>query len=385
MKAIPYGHQSIDASDIASVIKVLKSGWLTQGPKIKEFEGNLCKYTGARYAVSVSSGTAALHLACLAAGLKRGDEIVTSPITFLASANCALYCGARPVFADIDPDVINISPAQIITKITRKTRILMPVHFAGHPCDMKEISAIARKNNLLVIEDAAHALGANYKDHKVGSCRYSDMTIFSFHPVKSITTGEGGAVLTNSNILYQRLMMLRNHGMTKDPGFINRRMIGCAWYYEMHELGFNYRITDIQAALGSSQLKRVDSFIRRRRQVADIYNKAFDGNKYFDIPVEKNYAHSAYHLYPIRLKDRFSRKRGEIFAQMRDSGLGVQVHYIPVYLQPYYRRLGFKKGLCKNAESYYERAISIPIYPELKATGVNYVIDTVHKIFEEMS
>ncbi|MDD5436884.1 MAG: UDP-4-amino-4,6-dideoxy-N-acetyl-beta-L-altrosamine transaminase [Candidatus Omnitrophica bacterium] len=383
MSIIPYGHQSVDASDITSVKDVLKSDWLTQGPKVRAFEDALCAYTGARYAVSVSSGTAALHIAALAAGLKHGDEVITSPITFLASANCILYCGARPVFGDIDPETVNIDPSNIRAGITRKTRALLPVHFAGHPCDMKEINAIAGKNGLIVIEDAAHAIGARYKDERVGSCKYSDMAIFSFHPVKTITTGEGGAVLTNSKVLYQKLMMLRNHGTTKDPGSIDKRMGDCAWYYEMHELGFNYRITDIQAALGLSQLKRIDSFIKRRHEIAGVYNKAFDGNEYFDIPIEKDHAYSAYHIYPLRLKDRFSRKRREIFARMRKEGLGVQVHYIPVYLQPYYRKLGYKKGSCVNAESYYQRAISIPIYPGLKAAEVARVIDTVYKIFRE--
>jgi len=384
MKTIPYGHQKIDRKDIEAVVRVLKSEWLTQGPKIREFEEALCGYTGAKYAVCASSGTAALHLACLASGLKQADEVITSPITFVASANCAVYCGARPVFADVDPKTANIKPGEILKKLTKKTRIVIPVDFAGLPCDLEEIYKIAHRNGLIVIEDAAHALGAKYKGTQVGSCRYCDMAVFSFHPVKSITTGEGGAVLTNNKGLYRDLLVFRNHGITKDPGSINKRMKDCSWYYEMQNLGFNYRITDIQAALGLSQLKKADFFIERRREIASVYDKAFGANEFFDIPTEANDRRSSYHLYPIRLKDRFRNRRKDIFLKMRNSGLGVQVHYIPVYLQPYYQGLGFKKGLCPNAESYYEREISIPIYPALKGADIKYVINTIFKIFKEV-
>ena len=384
MKTIPYGHQKIDKKDVEAVVRVLKSEWLTQGPKVREFEEALCGYTGAKYAVCVSSGTAALHLACLASGLKQADEIITSPITFVASANCAVYCGAKPVFADVDPKTANIKPGEILKKLTKKTRMVIPVDFAGLPCDLEEIYEIARRNGLIVIEDAAHALGAKYKGTQVGSCRYCDMAVFSFHPVKSITTGEGGAVLTNSRDLYKALLAFRNHGITKDPGSIDKKMKDCGWYYEMQNLGFNYRMTDIQAALGLSQLKKADLFIERRREIASVYDKAFDGNEFFDIPAEANDRRSSYHLYPIRLKDRFRNGRKEIFLKMRNNGLGVQVHYIPVYLQPYYRDLGFKKGLCPNAESYYEREISIPIYPALKGADIKYVINTIFKIFKEI-
>lgn len=379
VREIPYGHQFIDEFDVASVDHVLRSAWLTQGPNIRDFEDGLCKYTGARYAVAVSSGTAALHIACLAAGLKRGDEVITSPITFVASANCALYCQAAPVFADVDPGTANIDPDEVAKKISKKTKIVIPVHYAGRPCDLREITAAAGKSGSLIIEDAAHALGAVYKGAKIGSCRYSDMTIFSFHPVKSITTGEGGAVLTNDRKLYSSLMMFRNHGITKDPVLLDKKMRRCGWYYEMQHLGFNYRITDIQASLGTSQLRKLDSFIERRRRIADIYNKAFRGNELFDIPLEKEGSGSAYHLYPIRLKGSLRTKKKDVFSLLRSNGIGVQVHYMPVYLHPFYKRLGFRKGLCPNAEYFYEGEISIPIFPSLTMSDIKYVIK---KIFE---
>jgi UDP-4-amino-4,6-dideoxy-N-acetyl-beta-L-altrosamine transaminase len=384
MRTIPYGHQSIDGRDINEVVRVLKSDWLTQGPKVKEFEDALCKYTGAKYAIAVSSGTAALHLACLVASIQPKDEVITSPITFVASANCVLYCGGKPVFADIQEDTINIDPEEVKKRITRETKAIIPVHFAGHPCDLQEINQIAKKHNLIVIEDAAHALGAEYKGSKIGSCKYSDMTIFSFHPVKAITTGEGGAILSNRRDLYERLIKLRNHGITKDCKWIDKKMVGCGWYYEMRELGFNYRLTDIQAALGVTQLKRLDYFLEKRRKIAKIYDEAFANNKFFNTPIEKKYAFSAYHLYPIQLKDKFKHLQKTIFFQMRDMGLGVQVHYIPVYLQPYYKRLGFKKGTCPNAEDFYNGVVSLPIYPALTAVQIKYVIDTVFKVFNRL-
>jgi UDP-4-amino-4,6-dideoxy-N-acetyl-beta-L-altrosamine transaminase len=376
---IPYSHQSIDENDIRAVVKVLRSGWLTQGPAIRDFENALCRYTGARYAVCVANGTAALHLACLAAGIRQGDEVITSAITFAASANCALYCGAIPVFADILPQTINIDPLEIVKKINRRTKAVIPVHFAGHPCQMDKISKIAKRNKLIVIEDAAHALGAEYKGEKIGSCRYSDMAIFSFHPVKSIATGEGGAVLTNNKAYYDRLLMLRTHGITKE-NLVYAAQGG--WYYEMQELGFNYRITDIQAALGVSQMKKIDKFISNRREIAAIYDRAFSNNPAFDIPFEKKGVRSAYHLYPIRLKGEFKNMRKEVFENLRAKGLGVQVHYIPVYLQPYYRKsLYYKPGLCPNAEDYSSCCISIPLYPAMTDSQIKQVIKTLKEVF----
>lgn len=383
MKTIPYGHQWIIEEDIKEVVKVLKSDWITQGPKVKGFEDALCRYTGVKYAVVVSSGTAALHIACLAAGIKSGDEAITSPITFVASANCILYCGGKPVFADIQEDTVNIDPEEIKKKITKRTKTMIPVHFAGHPCDLKEIYEIARDNKLIVIEDAAHALGAEYKSSRIGSCKYSDMTIFSFHPVKSITTGEGGAVLTNRKDLYQKLLIFRNHGITKKSSRFSAKsskLIG-GWYHEMQELGFNYRITDIQCALGLSQLKKLDRFIRRRKEIVGIYNQQLSDHLGIDVPIERSYVKSSWHIYPIRLKD--TRKRKAVFGKLKRAGIGVQVHYIPVYWQPYYQKLGYKKGICLNAEEFYQAEISIPLYQSMKDKDVKYVADTILKVFKE--
>jgi UDP-4-amino-4,6-dideoxy-N-acetyl-beta-L-altrosamine transaminase len=381
MKLIPYSHQWIDERDIEEVIEVLKTDWLTTGPKIKEFETKLCEYTGVKYAIVVSSGTAALHIACLAAKIRNQEEAITSPITFLASANCILYCGGKPVFADIMKDTGNIDPVEVEKNINQNTRAIIPVHFAGYPCDLEEIKKIADKYSLMVIEDAAHALGAEYKNSKIGSCRYSDMTILSFHPIKTITTGEGGAVLTNNKRLYERLLLLRNHGIDRDEKKINK--IGKPWYYEMKELGFNYRLTDMQAALGISQLKKIDLFISKRRRIARFYNEYFKDNNYFDNLKEGKGVISAYHLYPIILKDRFKKFRKELFNDMRSVGIGVQVNYIPVYLQPYYRRLGYSKNNCPKAEDYYRREISIPIYPSLKNSQVEDIARKIIGIFRK--
>lgn len=384
MKMIPYGHQWISRDDIKQVINVLKSDWLTQGPKVKAFEESLCQYTGAKYAVVVSSGTAALHIACLAAGITQGDKVITSPITFVASANCVLYCGGKPVFADIQEDTINIDPKEIKKKITKKTKAIIPVHFAGHPCDLEEIQKIARKYNLIVIEDAAHALGAKYKGSKIGSCQYSDMTIFSFHPIKSITTGEGGAVLTNREELYEKLLMLRSHGITREQNAMKR--FEGPWYYEMHELGFNYRITDFQCALGISQLEKLDKFIERRREIVQIYNKKLSKIEKIELPVEKENVKSAWHLYSVRLKikSKVKVKRRDIFNYLRKNNIGVQVHYIPVYMQPYYQNLGYKKGLCPVAEDFYQREITLPLYQSMSNRDVKRVINSILKTFKKI-
>lgn len=374
MKLIPYSRQFIDEEDINEVVKVLKSDFITQGPKIKEFEECLANYCGCKYAIVFNSGTSALHGAYFALGLKEGDEFVTTPITFVATTNAGLYLGAKPVFVDIEPDTGNIDIGKIEEKITKKTKLLVPVHFAGHPVDLKKISQIAKEHNLFVVEDACHALGAKYMGGKIGNCECSDMTVLSFHPLKHITTGEGGAVLTNNEEFYQKLLMFRTHGITKE-NFIDEP--DGDWYYEMQYLGHNYRMTDIQAALGISQLKKLDLFVRKRREIADIYNRAFKDNPYFDIPFEEDYAYSSYHLYPIRLKDKYKSKKREIFSKLSEKCLGVQVHYIPVYWQPYYKVLGYKKGLCSVAEDFYQREISIPIYPGMTNENINYVIQTV--------
>lgn len=368
MKYLPYGRQDIDENDIRQVIKVLRSDWITQGPMIAEFEKALCVHTGAKYAVAVSSGTAALHIAALASGLKKGDEAITSPVTFVASANCILYAGARPVFADIDEDTVNIDPEEISRKVNRKTKAIIPVHFSGQPCDLISIRNIARKSGLAVIEDASHALGALYRGSKTGSCEYSDMTVFSFHPVKHITTGEGGAVMTNRRDLYKKLLMLRNHGITRDTGRRNE-----AWYYEQRLLGFNYRITDFQCALGLSQLKRLGRFVEERKRTAGYYNDKLSGIEGLMLPYEAPSAASSWHLYCVRLRDAASRRRA--FDRLRKAGIGTQVHYIPVHLQPYYRKnLGYKKGDYPKAERYYSGALTLPVYPGLELKDLKRVV-----------
>jgi len=384
MKTIPYGRQYVGKADISETIKVLESNWLTQGPKIGEFENALKKYCGAKYAIAVSSGTAALHIACLAAGLSKNDEAITSPITFVATSNAIVYTGATPVFADIDPCTNNIDPIRIAEKITSRTAAILPVHFAGLPCDMGKIHKIAKRNKLIVIEDACHALGAQYRYNnkwvRIGSCAHSDMTVFSFHPVKLITTGEGGAVLTNCKEIYEKLMMLRSHGITKDKNrFVDKRNKACGWYYEMQELGFNYRITDFQCALGISQLKRLDKFLSRRSEIAHMYSKELDKFPGIILPAEGDGVISSWHLYPVRIHGMC---RKEAFDYLRSKGIGVQVHYIPVYLQPYFSNLGYKKGICPLAEEFYITEISLPIYPLLKDREIKFIISVFKSMFK---
>lgn len=384
---IPYGKQRITKNDISAVAEVLKSNWITQGPRIAKFEKLLTKYCGAKYAVAVSSGTAALHLACLVAGLKKGDEAITTPITFVATVNSILYTGAKPVFADIDFETGNLDPLKAQKAITKKTKVVLPVHFAGLPCDMEAISKIAKSKRLIVIEDACHALGAEQRYNKrwikIGSCMFSDMAVFSFHPIKSITTGEGGAVLCNRKDLYERLLMLRNHGIIrKRQNFKNKDLSSaCSWYYEMQLLGFNYRITDFQCALGISQLKKIEDFIEKRRRIAEKYKRYLSFNPYFDLPIEKKDVRSSWHLYPIRLKEKYTGLKKDIFNTLRKKGIGVQVHYLPAYLHPYYKKLGYRKGLCPKGEEFYKREISIPIYPSMHSKDVAYVIKVLEKQF----
>jgi UDP-4-amino-4,6-dideoxy-N-acetyl-beta-L-altrosamine transaminase len=385
MKSIPYGHQCIDKDDIQAVLEVLRSDFLTQGPKVREFEEALAEYCGAKYAVSFSSGTAALHGAYFAADIGDDDEVITSPITFLATANAALFLGSRPVFVDIEPDTGNIDAELVELVITSKTKAIVPVHFAGHPAELERIAEVAREHNLLVIEDACHALGAKYQGTIMGDCKYSDMTVFSFHPVKSITTGEGGAVLTNNKEYYEKLVMFGHHGITKDKSvFVNKGEDAsqCQWYYEMQHLGYNYRLTDIQCALGISQLKKLDTFVLKRRQIVDAYSRAFKGNPFFDLPVERSGVESAWHLYAIRLKDAYKHMKPKIFGGLRLRQIGVQVHYIPVHFQPYYQQLGYSRDLCPNAKDFYERQISIPIYPTMSDEDVGYVISSLLDMFK---
>jgi len=370
MPRIPYATQWIEEDDIEAVITALKSANLTQGPLVEEFERKVAEYCGAKYAVAVNSGTSALHIACLVAGIKAGDEVITSPITFVASANCALYCGGRPVFADIRSDTVNIDSREIEKKITPRTKAIIPVHFAGNPCDLEDIHSIAQKNKLMVIEDAAHALGAEYKGSKIGSCKYSDMTTLSFHAVKHITTGEGGMVLTNSEELYEKLKLFRSHGITRDERYLQKN--DGIWYYEMHGLGYNYRLTDIQCALGISQLKKLDAFLSKRRKIAELYDRAFSGMRGIKLIPESKNTRSAMHLYVIQVDDR-----PRIFQSLREKGIIVNVHYIPVYKQPHYQKLGYGGLLCPKAESYYQKAISIPMYPKMGEEQVSQVIKMI--------
>lgn len=375
--AIPYGKQTIDDEDVSSVSDTLNSDFLTTGPKIEEFEKKFALYTGSKYAVAVSSGTAGLHLACLAAGLSEGDELITTPMTFAASSNCALYCGARPVFADINESGL-INPEKIKDKVTIKSKIIIPVHYMGLPCDLKEIKEIADKNNLVVIEDACHALGATYENTKIGDCRYSDMAVFSFHPVKQITTGEGGMITTNSIELYNKLKMLRTHGITREQDKFHRKNEG-SWYHEMQTLGFNYRITDFQCALGVSQLKKIGWFLKRRREIANRYNSYLNSISQLELIKSPQDRDNAYHLFVLKVKDATVRRN--LFDFLKSKGILCQVHYIPVYWHPYYKSLGYKEGICPVAEDFYHRIISIPIYPSLKDEEQDYVTKAIKSFF----
>ena len=369
---IPYGSQWIDEDDIDSVVEILKSDYLTTGPKVEEFEKKFAQYVDTEYAVAVANGTAALHAACFAADIGEGDEVITTPITFAASANCILYQGGIPVFADIDKKTYNLDPQSIETKITDKTKAIIPVDYTGQPCQLDEIYKIANKYDLTVIEDAAHALGAEYKDQKIGSL--SDMSTFSFHPVKHITSGEGGMITTNSKELYNKLIDFRTHGITKnDANYINESH--GAWYYEQQSLGYNYRITDIQSALGIEQLKKSDKFLQRRRKIAQKYNDAFKNLTGVKTPYQKSNVKSSWHIYVLQLElDKLKYGRKKVFEKLCDENLGVNVHYIPVYYHPYYQNLGYQNGECVNAEWLYERIITIPLYPKMSDEQVEKVI-----------
>ena len=376
---IPYGKQDIDEEDIREVDKVLASDWITQGPNIKKFEEEFARAVGADYAVACSSGTAALHLTCLAAGFGPGDRVISSPITFLASANCARYVGADVDFVDVDPNTICLDPGGLAEYIStnphsNKIKGIIPVHYAGIPCDMPAIKQLAGKD-IIIIEDACHAPGAGYssggEEVKIGSCRHSDMCVFSFHPVKHITTGEGGMVTTNNQDLYIKLLTYRNHGIVND-GFLNGELAYSGpdnsvnpWYYEMQYLGFNYRITDIQCALGRSQLRKLQRFVSRRREIASTYTAAFENHSNIDVLTPSDNVSPSWHLFPIMVDfKKLGVSRLDVIGQYKNNGIGVQVHYIPVHLQPYYSKLyGFKKGDFINAESCYDSGLSIALLP----------------------
>jgi len=374
---LPYSQQWLDEEDITAVVEVLRSDYLTTGPTIQEFENKFADYVGAKYAVAVANGTAALHAAVFASGIGPGDEVITTPMTFAASANCVLYQGGKPVFADILEDTYNIDPAEVEKKITTLTKAVIPVHFTGQPVDLDEIHRIARKYNLIVIEDAAHALGAEYKGKKIGGL--SDMTIFSFHPVKHITTGEGGMVTTNNRELYEKLLLFRNHGITRDKDKLTADE--GPWYYEMQALGYNYRLTDLQAALGIKQLAKCPAFLELRRKYVEVYNEAFKNIEEIITPFERPDVLSAWHIYVIQLRtEKLSVGRKEIFAALRAEKIGVNVHYLPVYLHPYYRGLGYAKGLCPKAENLYDRIITLPLFPKMTEEDVENVIRAVKKV-----
>lgn len=373
---IPYGKQTIEQDDIQAVVDVLKSDFLTTGPKIAEFEQTVADYVGAKYAVAISNGTSALHAACFAAGIGPGDEVITTPLTFAASANCVLYCGGTPVFADVDPKTYNIDPEDIRRKITDRTKAIIAVHLAGQPCDMDAIHSIAREHGLIVIEDGAHALGSVYKGKKVGSM--SDMTTFSFHPVKPITTGEGGMIVTDNEDFYKKMILFRSHGITRDDSMMTRN--DGPWFYQQFDLGYNYRITDIQCALGCSQMKKLDRFLARRKEIVARYNEAFADCDNIITPYQLSDTESGWHLYIVQVKNC---DRRQVFENMREKGIGVNVHYIPVYMHPYYQEHGYENVHCANAEEIYSHIISLPLYPRLTSEQQDYVIDTLKSLCEE--
>lgn len=384
---IPYGRQDISSADMDAVLAVLRSDWLTQGPVVPRFEQAVAGFCGARHAVAVNSATSALHLACLALGLGPGDRLWTSPNTFVASANCALYCGATVDFVDIDPRTYNMSvealqnklqAAQLVDKLPK---VVVPVHFAGQSCDMQAIHALAQRYGFRVIEDASHAIGGYYLGEPIGCGRFSDMTIFSFHPVKIVTTGEGGLVVTNRTEWYERMLSLRSHGITRDPNAMTEEAHG-PWYYQQVDLGYNYRLTDIQAALGVSQMGRLQSFIEQRRRLAEGYDRALAA-----LPVTSPWQHpdtaSAWHLYVIRLRlDQVCQSRRQVFDALRASGIGVNIHYIPVHTQPYYQRMGFNLGDFPESEHYYAEAISLPMFATLSDEAQGAVIMALKRALE---
>tara|TARA_B100001113_G_scaffold242306_1_gene199312 strand:- start:2088 stop:3275 length:1188 start_codon:yes stop_codon:yes gene_type:complete len=390
---IPYGKHFIDQDDIDAVIDVLKYRNLTQGEAVDSFENAVAEFVGAKYAVAMSSWTAGLHMACLAADINETHDVITSPITFVASSNAVLYCNANPVFTDINSETINICTDALEQTIHNnpKTKAIIPVHFAGVPCDMKKIQQIGIKNDALIIEDAAHALGAKYTDGSmVGSCKYSDMTGFSFHPVKSIAAGEGGMITTNNEDIYKKLLRLRSHGINKlDDNFMNQERANTEgkqnpWYYEMQELGYNYRITDFQCALGESQLKKLPDFIKRRKELVKKYDQAFQ-----EIPeissIQQDYRNdSSHHLYVVRIKfDQLNITRADFMYELKENGILSQVHYMPVTSHPYYEKLGYRTASFPEASSYYEEALSIPLYYSLTNLEQEKVIDTIKKIIKK--
>ncbi len=379
---IPYGRQNVTEEDIRSVERVLRSDFLTQGPEVPNFESNFSNYVGSKYSVAVNSATSALHLACLALDLKKGEKLWTSAVTFVASANCALYCGAQVDLIDIDKSTSNLSIEALEKKLIQAKKndslpkIIIPVHLSGLSCDMKKIKKLSKQYGFKIIEDASHASGGIYDDSKIGSCRYSDLSVFSFHPVKNFTSGEGGMVSTNSEDIYRKIKLLREHGINKESEKMIFEPDG-PWYYEQIYLGYNYRMTDISAALGNSQLKRLDLIAKKRNEIAEFYNYQFKDSP-LDLPYQDTKNISGRHLYVIRLKNKdIQRSHKEVFYFLREKGIGVNLHYIPIYRHPFYEKFNFDKNMYPNSESYYNSAISIPMYPELTENELSYVVKSV--------
>ena len=367
---IPYGKQDINQSDIEAVVAVLKSDFLTQGPQVPLFEKNVSNYCNAQYGVAVNSATSALHIACLSLGLSKDDWLWTSPNSFVASANCALYCGAKVDFVDIDPKTYNLSVEELKKKLiqakknNKLPKIVIPVHFAGQSCDMQSIHKLSKEFGFKILEDASHAIGGKYLDKPIGGCQYSDITVFSFHPVKIITTAEGGLATTNQKELAEKMQLFRAHGITREPKLMTKKTEG-GWYYQQVELGFNYRMNDLQAALGIAQMKRLDKFITIRHSLKQRYDELLKDLPLIT-PAQSSDSYSSLHLYPVQLKlEQLSKAHNQIFDELRKNGVGVNLHYIPIHMQPYYQNIGFKKGDFPKAEDYYSRAISIPIYQGL--------------------
>jgi len=382
---IPYGKQDINQADIDSVLAVLQSDLLTQGPQAPLFENIISEYCGAEFGVAVNSATSALHVACLALDLGKGDWLWTSPNTFVASANCGLYCGAKVDFVDIDPLTYNLSTEKLENKLIKAKKdnklpkIVIPVHFAGQSCNMKKIHSLSQEYGFSIIEDASHAIGGKYLDKSIGGCQYSDITVFSFHPVKIITTAEGGLATTNDKELLIRMQLFRSHGVTRDPELMDKKS-EFGWYYQQINLGFNYRITELQAALGISQMERLDKFVAKRHTLQKRYNSLLN-----DLAVIKPYqdqdSYSALHLYPIQIDiDNISKSRQQIFDELRKNNIGVNVHYIPIHTQPYYQQMGFQEGDFPNAEAYYEKSLSIPMYSTMSIDQQHFIVDTMNNI-----
>ncbi|EKD98507.1 MAG: hypothetical protein ACD_23C00400G0003 [uncultured bacterium] len=381
---IPYGRQDISEADIQAVVDVLRSDFLTQGPVVPAFEKSIAQYCGAGHAVAVNSATSALHIACLALGVGENDIVWTSPITFVASANCALYCGAKIDFVDIDPRTCNISVERLAEKLEQANhagklpKVVIPIHMGGHPCDMAGIYALSQRYGFKIIEDASHAIGGKYRNEPIGSCRYSSITVFSFHPVKIVTTGEGGMALTNDAHLARLMQLLRSHGITREAGEMTHAPDG-PWYYQQIELGFNYRMTDLQAALGLSQMRRLDEFVAKRHAVAKRYDDLL-AKLPLTTPRQNPDSYSGSHLYVIRLRiDQIRKTHRKVFESLREAAIGVNLHYIPVYRQPFYEKLGFKTGYCPEAERYYGEAMSLPIYPALTEAQQDQVAHALDK------